>query len=67
MFVYAVHAGASVIKLTHDLGVLEKTFVPVGALWEKFAFLGRMNVLAFLCSVLTVRIVPTPNLFLTTH
>lgn len=65
MFVYAVHAGAGVSKLAHDFGVLEKTFVSIGTLWEKFTFLGWMNVLAFLSSILAVRKVPTTNLFFT--
>lgn len=67
MFVYAVHAGAGISKLAHDLWVLKHTFITVGALWEKFAFLGRMSVLAFLCSILTVWIVPTAGLFFATQ
>ena len=67
MFVHAVHAGAGISKLAHNLWVLKHTFIPVGALWEKFAFLGRMSVLAFLCSILTVWIVPTAGLFFTTQ
>lgn len=63
MFVHAVHPGAAISELAHNLGVLEHTLVTVGALWEKFAFLGGVDVLAFLCSILAVRIVPTAGLF----
>ena len=62
MFVDAVHPGASISKLAHDLGVLEHTLFSVGTLWEKFAFLGGMCVLALFCSIFTVWKVPTAGL-----
>jgi hypothetical protein len=62
MFVNAVHPGAGISKLAHDLGVLKHTLLSVGALWEKFAFFGGMCVLAFFCRIFTVWIVPTAGL-----
>jgi hypothetical protein len=60
----AVHPRAPVRKLAHNLRVHKQTLLPLVALRKKLAFLRRVQVLARLHRLVTVREVPTPRCLL---